>query len=117
MITQAVLLSMLLSYGVTPVDANMMVCIAQKESSMNPKAINHKNRNKTKDYGLFQINSIWIKECGARQGLDLLDLDKNMTCALQVYEKQGLKAWSTYRKCKGALKHGKKVRSNSTKQK
>ncbi|GAB6075242.1 hypothetical protein JCM12825_01200 [Desulfurobacterium crinifex] len=38
-----------------------MKAIAEVESGMNPKAINH-NRNGTKDLGLMQINTIWLKE-------------------------------------------------------
>lgn len=44
-------------YGVDPL---LLIAIAQAESSLNPKAIN-KNKNKSIDVGLMQINSIWFK--------------------------------------------------------
>ena len=45
-------------YGVSPL---ILKAIAEVESGMNPKAINH-NRNGTKDLGIMQINTIWLKE-------------------------------------------------------
>jgi C-type lysozyme/alpha-lactalbumin family protein len=88
----------LIDKGVPHHDANTLVCIAHHESKLKPGAINHHNSNGTKDYGLFQINSIWKKPCGL-SAKQLLDSKKNLTCAVHVYNKQGLKAWVTYPKC------------------
>lgn len=77
-----------------------MVCIAEKESNFNPKAINKTgNRNGTKDHGLFQINDINKEICGynAKQ---LLDVHNNIRCTVKVYKTQGIEAWSTYSLCK-----------------
>jgi len=89
----------LMDRGVPERDANTLVCIAYHESKFKPEAINRFNRNKTKDYGLFQINSIWKKPCGFTAA-ELLVSNNNIQCAVHVYNKQGLKAWVTYPKCK-----------------
>ena len=99
MISVTYLLSFLMSSGVSAEDAKTLVCIAHEESKMKPNAINHKNKNGTKDYGLFQINSIWLDKCKVTPDT-LLQVHTNISCALTVYETQGLEAWSTLRKCK-----------------
>jgi len=93
------LFTILFYSGIPAKDAGKLVCIAKAESNLNPKAINHaKNRNKTKDYGLFQINQIWLKECGMSPK-HLLDAHSNIGCAIYVYNKRGLKSWSTLKEC------------------
>ncbi|UIN19852.1 lytic transglycosylase domain-containing protein [Herbaspirillum frisingense] len=44
-------------YGVSPL---ILQAIAQQESGMNPKALN-RNRNGTRDIGIMQINSSWLR--------------------------------------------------------
>ena len=85
-------------YGIEDKDIDTLMCIAYHESKYKAEAINHSNRNGTKDYGLFQINSIWKKPCGFT-AQELLDVNNNIKCAAYVYEKQGLKAWATLKKC------------------
>jgi hypothetical protein len=99
MITATLLASMLLSQGVPEKDVGMMMCIAHKESRMDSKAINHHNRNGTKDYGLFQINDINTEKCNTSPK-ELLNVQNNVKCGIKVYKTQGLKAWSTYKICK-----------------
>lgn len=68
-----------------------MIAIARAESSMRVNAV-HLNNNGTEDYGLFQINSI--------HGYDkewLMNPVNNIRAAREVFEKQGLNAWVTYR--------------------
>lgn len=98
MLTELVLHSILLLKGYTQPQAQLLTCIAKQESTLKPTAI-HKNTNKTKDYGLFQINTIWLGRClyNTRQ---ILSIDNNIECAKLVIEKQGLQAWSTYSICK-----------------
>lgn len=99
MIDVAILLSLLIYREVPPQDAQTMVCIAKHESSLRPKAINKKlNQNKTKDYGLFQINDVWLEECDVTSH-QLLEVNYNVLCAVHVYKTQGLEAWATYKKC------------------
>lgn len=95
-----VIIGMLLSSGIPQEDINTMICIAYRESKFNHKAINHYNRNGTKDYGLFQINSVWFKEC-KMSGSSLLVPENNIKCAAHVYNTQGIEAWATYPRCKG----------------
>ena len=40
----------------------ILYAIAKQESQFNPKALNKKNKNKSIDYGLMQINSVWLEE-------------------------------------------------------
>lgn len=75
---------------VFPEDYEIMLAIAKAESSMNPEAV-HVNTNGTIDCGLLQINSVHGYECEW-----LKDPDNNLKAGREVYEKQGLTAWTTY---------------------
>jgi hypothetical protein len=68
--------------------AGMMASIALAESSGDPNATNN-NSNSTTDRGLWQINSIW-------GSLSTYDVAGNAKAAVQVYNQQGITAWSTY---------------------
>lgn len=98
MIDLIFLVSFLTAQGIPSEDAQTMTCIAKYESNFNSKAINIKhNKNKTIDVGLFQINSKNFTMCKTNLN-KLLDVRENIACAITVYKKQGLKAWSTYKK-------------------
>ena len=73
----------------------MLFCISKFESGFNGRAINL-NANGSIDSGLFQINQIWNKECGYK----INTLEDNINCAHIVLKKQGLTAWSSYKKYK-----------------
>ncbi len=80
----------------------VMTCLAEYESHFHTKAVNE-NSNHSRDYGLLQINSIWLKKKGCNMmAKDLLDPIKNTQCAYQVYKAQGLEAWTTYQTYKEA---------------
>ncbi|HFC77038.1 MAG TPA: hypothetical protein ENJ27_02310 [Candidatus Moranbacteria bacterium] len=67
-----------------------MLAIAKAESRLIPTA-EHTNKNGTKDIGLFQINSI--------HGYDsnkLKDVDFNINVAREIYDRQGIAAWSAW---------------------
>jgi hypothetical protein len=73
--------------------AAVMASIALAESSGNPKATNF-NTNATEDRGLWQVNSgAWPQ---FNPPYDLFDPDQNAKAALEVFEQQGLTAWSTW---------------------
>jgi hypothetical protein len=76
-----------------------MVCTAKYESSFYTRATN-KNGNGTTDYGLFQINSIHLRDGAGcpTSGTGLFDADANTKCALHVYKSQGINAWYGYQK-------------------
>jgi lysozyme-like protein len=76
---------------------HLMSCIAEKESILKPNAI-HKNHNNTIDFGLMQINSIWLKECNVTEK-DLMNPVINIRCAYIIYKRQGVNAWVTRRLC------------------
>lgn len=73
-----------------PENPEIMIAIAKAESGMNPSAVN-KNTNGSVDLGLFQINSIH-----GYDELSLFDAKKNIKAASEVYDKQGLRAWSSF---------------------
>lgn len=78
-----------------------MVCTAKYESSYYARATN-KNKNKSVDRGLFQINSLHIgktKGCpSTAEGL--FDPAANAKCAAAVFKSQGINAWYGYKKHK-----------------
>ena len=95
MITAAALFIMLIhEYHLPAHVAAKMMCIAYEESKFDTKAINTFNSNGTTDIGLYQINSVWHNKCN-----NLTDVHSNIKCALMIYNKQGITAWSTYKKC------------------
>jgi len=82
--------------GFSKKDIPVMYCIANLESSFNPKAVNY-NRNNTYDTGIFQINDIWLKRCKLKRH-ELFDVKNNAICARLVLKEQGFNAWVTYKK-------------------
>jgi hypothetical protein len=101
MVNVVLLMNLLISEGVPEQDAHKLICIAKHESNFNSKAINDKlNRNKTIDRGLFQVNSVHLTTCNVTAE-QLFDVRTNVSCAVKIYELQGLKAWATLKFCKG----------------
>jgi hypothetical protein len=72
-----------------PENPEVMVAVAKAESNLNPYATN-RNTNGSRDIGIFQINSVH-----GGNDLELFDVDKNIEAARNVYDKQGITAWST----------------------
>jgi lysozyme C len=74
-----------------------MVCTSKYESSFYTHATN-KNTNGTTDYGLFQINSIHLRDGAGcpSSSTALFDPVTNTRCALHVYKIQGINAWYGY---------------------
>ncbi|PSN37595.1 Lysozyme c-1 [Blattella germanica] len=93
-------------------DLGNWVCLAESESSLNTTKVGGPNRNKSLDYGIFQINNkYWCKE-GEKGGdckircEDLKDdsITDDIECAKLIYKRQGFKAWYGWRnKCQGSL--------------
>jgi hypothetical protein len=82
-------------------DAPTMMRVAQAESGWDKTATN-KNKNKSQDYGLFQINDkAWgdrlKKEGIIKETNDLLDPATNIKAAQYVLQQQGLSAWESSR--------------------
>ncbi|XP_044729787.1 lysozyme-like [Chrysoperla carnea] len=102
----------LLDAGVSRNLLDDWVCVAGSESSYRTHIVTGPNKNKSYDYGLFQINSKWwCKRDGAtsHNGCnvncdDLLNnVPKSIECALKVYNssKNKFAAWYGWRnKCK-----------------
>ncbi|KAL5277558.1 LysS.2 family protein [Megaselia abdita] len=96
--------------GVAAGDIPYYVCIARYESNYNTAAVGPPNNNKSRDYGIFQINNYYW--CSPPDGgfshnsckincKSLLtdDISPDVKCAQLVKKQQGWKAWSTYKFC------------------
>ena len=75
--------------------------IAWRESGCSPTAWNKdKNKNKTQDRGLVQINSSWVtvtaKECASQRGdlSVLFNVRCNLAVARYLYRNGGLRHWN-----------------------
>ncbi len=79
--------------GFNSVTAPVMAAIALAESGGNPAAVGPTNRNGTKDYGLWQINSVHKELLHSNNWSDPA---QNAHMAFLIWKSQGLKAWSTY---------------------
>ena len=75
----------------TGISQKTITKIILAESGGNPNAI-HYNKNGTKDYGLFQVNSIHLKEA-KQMSLNLLDPDDNAVFAIYLIRHNGLRDW------------------------
>lgn len=79
---------------------NEALLVARCESELRPDAINDKNRNKTRDDGTFQVNSI--------HGVPVKFLHNpkvNVAIARQLYDEwKGWEPWRSSNKCHGLLK-------------
>ncbi|KAJ9592166.1 hypothetical protein L9F63_001282 [Diploptera punctata] len=91
-------------------ELNEWVCIAEHESGLNTRAVNHYNSDGSRDYGIFQINDrYWCehgrsgKGCNVSCG-DLINdnLAADIRCARHIKQVQGLSAWVAWNnKCAG----------------
>lgn len=54
----------------------------------------------THDIGIFQINPIWFLTF-AKLGLSIYTIEGNIEAAKHILETQGIKAWSSSKKCWG----------------
>lgn len=103
--------SVLIQAGFPSKVVPIFTLIAKHESSYRPWKT-HKNRNQTTDHGLLQINDIWMSHCKVTS-IDLKDPQVNAKCALEVYRKQGLTAWSSYNKIKRQMYKNKSRRKKN----
>nr|ADL16408.1 c-type lysozyme [Oryzias melastigma] len=88
------------------------VCLTKHESNFNTSSVNH-NRDKSTDYGIFQINCRWwcndtqtptANGCSIPCSALLTDnVDTAINCAKRVVrDPSGIAAWVAWRKyCKG----------------
>lgn len=81
--------------GFSFAEAHVMTCVAKYESSFRTNAENT-NKNGSKDYGLFQINTIWHKNDKCKVAY-LYNPVYNTLCARHIYEVQGINAWYGYK--------------------
>ncbi|GAB6026267.1 hypothetical protein CHUAL_012473 [Chamberlinius hualienensis] len=79
------------------------VCLIESESGRNTAAKSPTNSNGSRDYGLFQINSLYwcsggkgshYNECHVScKNLTDSDISDDVKCAQLIYSRQGFKAW------------------------
>ncbi|EAA04404.3 AGAP007344-PA [Anopheles gambiae str. PEST] len=90
------------------------ICLIQNESRYDTSALNTKNRDGSKDYGIFQINNYyWCAEgkvganecklqCSSLRDDNIAD---DMRCALFIYRRHQFNAWNAWKdKCRGKPK-------------
>ena len=75
-----------------PQDPETAIKIAHCESSLDPSAVNNRNKNGTTDGGLYQINSIHDKRLD-ELGLDKFDIDDNIKFARILWEEHKWVPW------------------------
>ena len=78
---------------VFPENPEQMIAIAKCESGLKATAINTKNKNKTTDGGIFQINSTH------KTDIDKFDPKQNIAFARKLYDERGVKPWSASKHC------------------
>lgn len=86
------------------------VCLVQAESGFRTDIVGKPNKNKSVDYGLFQINDkYWCahgkagKDCNVScENLLKDDITLAARCAQKIFKRHGYKAWYGWRsKCEG----------------
>jgi Lysozyme like domain len=87
--------SALVRAGVPSNDAGTLTQISGAESGYGANVISGANTNGTIDYGVFQINSGAWPQYGGSAVLNM-SLDDQAAAAANIYNQQGLTAWSTY---------------------
>lgn len=81
--------------GFNAADAITATALSIAENgSGNPAALSGENWNKTRDLGLWQVNSIWWAQFGGQAALT--DPLTNARAAAYIYSRQSWCAWSTY---------------------
>ncbi|CAK1540730.1 unnamed protein product [Leptosia nina] len=94
-------------------DLRNWVCLVESESSRSTSAVSKKNKNGSRDYGLFQINDkYWCstkknpgKDCNVLcSQLITDDITKASTCAKKIFKRHGFDAWYGWKShCQGTL--------------
>ena len=96
------LVKLLRDAGFPEEDIPTMVGIAGGESSYNPRAHNPNAYTGDNSYGLFQINMLGAmgperrRQFGIESNEQLFDPVTNVRAAKEIYDSQGLGAWSVY---------------------
>lgn len=74
--------------------------LVECESSWQVDATNtNKDLLKTKDYGLFQLNSYWQVPTATKMGLDIKDPEQHIIYAFNLLRREGLKPWEASKFC------------------
>lgn len=85
-------------------DIPIMIQVARCESTFRHTLADGsvlKGRVDNRDTGVMQINTYYHGDTAETLGLDLTDLNDNMTYARYLYERQGTQPWSASRPCWG----------------
>lgn len=82
-------------------DCKTALAIAKAESGLREEAFNV-NSNSSIDVGVFQINSTHFDRPGCSLK-ELVDAEKNVDCAFEIFSEQGWAPWTVYRS--GAFKN------------
>jgi len=93
--TPAQIFNALTAQGIPANDAATLTQISGAESGFGAKTVSAVNHNGSIDYGVFQINNAAWPQFGG-QAVAGQSLDQQAAAAAQIYNSQGLTAWSTY---------------------
>jgi hypothetical protein len=86
----------LIGQGATPSQASTLTQISGAESSYGANTVSGLNRDGSRDYGVFQINSsAWPQYGGS--AVNSMSLDQQSAAAINIYNTQGPTAWTTYK--------------------
>ncbi|XP_041988125.1 lysozyme-like [Aricia agestis] len=111
--TRCQLVHQLRKHGFPEAKMRDWVCLVENESSRTTSKVGPVNSNRSRDYGLFQINDkYWCsntktpgKDCNVTCA-DLLtdDITKAASCAKKIFQRHGFNAWYGWKNhCQGAL--------------
>jgi len=87
-------------YGVSEQDARSII---KCESEFKIDAFNI-NKDRTLDYGLFQINTYWHLKSSRKLGMDIFTARGNLEYGFYLLANDGVKHWKSSNACHGLVK-------------
>ena len=87
-------------YNVNESDARAIIGC---ESSFKVNAFNI-NKDKSMDYGLWQINTYWHMASSRKLGMDILTVEGNLEYGFYLLSTEGVKHWKASNACHKLLK-------------
>ena len=86
----------LVNAGAPPPVATTLTAVSGAESNFGKSPVSGVNHNGTRDWGVFQVNDGAHPQYGG-PAVAKLPLDQQAAIAMQIYNREGPGAWSTYK--------------------